>query len=101
VPDCKRLPIRSALPQSPDLGGAHRHFAFVPILLQKSFCTHTLTRKSRLRPRRIFDHLGTSSPDEKLTRDLARVIEAISIPSRDGITPDQAYFTPLPLRSAA
>ena len=30
VPDCKRLPIRSALPQSPDLGGAHWHFAFVP-----------------------------------------------------------------------
>ena len=24
-------PIKSALPQSPDLGGAHRHFAFVPI----------------------------------------------------------------------
>jgi glucose dehydrogenase len=31
--------IRSALPQSSDVGGARRHFAFVPILLQKSFCT--------------------------------------------------------------
>jgi hypothetical protein len=56
--------IMSALPQSPDVGGAQRDFVLVPILLQKSqICRGLIFPPKTIRPTTV-DRYSLNHPSE-------------------------------------
>jgi hypothetical protein len=74
-------PVISAVHSGSDVTSGGRRFAFVQILLQKSFCTRDQISFGYTRDFRV-KMWGTSSPEDKLAGDLGNVIEAISIDGR-------------------